>query len=108
MTCDHGDLPTCSFVSFVVKGFSSRCSIQSPPAGTLPSYASSTQSNGICLACAHASENSCSRIQIQSLLAATGPAPSLAAPRNPDTPAVSSAPQNQASAPPLQRETTRP
>src|SRR5579864_9457068 len=100
--------PPCSSVSFVVKGFSSRCSTQSPPAGTLPSYASSTQSGGICLACVHASENSGSRIQIQSLSVATGPAPSPAPPRNPDTLAVSSAPQSPASAPPLQTETARP
>src|SRR5882724_2309435 len=100
--------PSCSFVSFVVKGFASHCSTQSPPAATLPSYAGSTQSDGICLACAHASENFGFRIQIQSLSAATGPAPSPAPPRNPDTPAVSSAPQSQASAPPPQTETLRP
>src|SRR6478609_6634060 len=100
--------PLCSSVSSVVKGSASRCSTQSLPAGTLPSYASSTQSDGICLACVHASKNSGSRIQIQSLLVATGRAPSPAAPRNPDTPAVSSAPQSPASAPPLQTETARP
>src|SRR5580765_3080606 len=83
-------------------------STQSPPVDILPSYASSTQSNGLSLACAHAAENFCSPVQTRSSPAATVPAPSPVAPRNPDTPSVPSAPQSPAFAPPPQTETPRP